>query len=61
MLTTEEIRTLIELCQQVTVAGPSSKFPYRIVRKGQGYEGGHSKLLAKLSMMLEAAHRRDEP
>ena len=57
MLTTEEIRTLLQLCQLQTVAEFDS---YRVVKQGHGWEGDYGPLMAKLSIMLEIAHRRED-
>lgn len=58
MLSQAEIRKLLNLLAEKTIVTPSSEFPFRISQKGVGYSDDPevSKLQAKLSIMLQAAH-----
>ena len=58
MLSQAEIRILLSLLAEKTIVKPSPEFPFRISRKVIGYSDDPevSKLQAKLSIMLQAAH-----
>ncbi len=57
ILTKKEILLILDRIGEETVAEPTTKFPYRISRKGHGYSDDKEigALQAKLSIMLEMA------
>ena len=56
MLTSKEIRMLLQLLAQEVTIAPSPEFPYTVTRLHQGYSSDKviGSLQAKLSIMLEA-------
>jgi hypothetical protein len=60
-LTSADIRLLLEKLGEETVVEPNDAFPFRVSRRGQGYSTDPKigALQAKLSIMLEMAHRRE--
>jgi hypothetical protein len=61
VLTTEEIQLILERLRETTVIEPGAVFPYRISARGSfGYSNDPTigALQAKLSIMLEVAHKR---
>lgn len=61
MLTSAEIRKILELLGQETVVPQSDKFPYYITKRSRGYSDDPEigRLQAKLSIMLEVAARNE--
>jgi hypothetical protein len=61
MLTSKQIRYVLDLLAQEVVVPPTSEFPFTVTKKAFGYSKDveRSQLQAKLSIMLEAASRRD--
>lgn len=60
MLNVEEIHLLLKLLAEPTVVKPTPEFPFRIVgqsRSGYSDDPMIGGLQAKLSIMLEVAHR----
>jgi hypothetical protein len=57
MLTSKQIRWLLERCAEETVVEPTQDFPYRISKRGHGYSKDKEigALQATLSIMLEVA------
>ena len=60
-LTAADIRLLLEKLGEETVVEPSDSFPYRVSCRAMGYSKDKKigALQAKLSIMLEMAHRRE--
>ena len=60
MLSTEDIRYLLDELSHEVVVEPSEMFPYRISRMGHGYskDKQRGRIQAALSIMLEVAMTR---
>lgn len=61
MMSSEDIRLLLELVGEETVVEPTKDFPHRVSKKGFGYSDNpqRARIQASLSMLLEVTSRQE--